>query len=53
MAVRFEGYWSGTFEEYKAGRVEFQQEMPDDAAEKWMKIVTKGYEPIEQIEKAG
>lgn len=43
MAVEFQGYWSwpGTFEDFRAGRVPLQKEMPDEAIRKWQRTLAE------------
>ncbi|SFM34941.1 hypothetical protein [Pelosinus propionicus] len=52
MAVEFQGYWSGTFEDYKAGKVTLQMDMPEESIKKFYRILAqiKGYKIVEEIE---
>ncbi len=52
MAVEFKGFWSGTFEDYCAGKVTLQMDMPDDLANKFLKINAeiRGYVLVEESE---
>ncbi|MBP2659557.1 MAG: hypothetical protein H6Q69_2589 [Firmicutes bacterium] len=52
MAVEFKGYWSGTFEDYQAGKVTLQMDMPEELAKKFHRILAgiKGYAMVEESE---
>jgi hypothetical protein len=52
MTIEFQGFWSGTFEDYQAGKVVLQMDMPDELAKKFLKINAKicGYELVEESE---
>jgi hypothetical protein len=52
MVVKFQGFWSGTFEDYRAGKVTLQMDMPDELAKKFLKINAEicGYVLVEESE---
>jgi len=52
MAVEFKGYWSGTFEDYQAGNVTLQLDMPEESAKKFHRILAqiKGYTTVKESE---
>lgn len=52
MAVEFQGFWSGTFEDYRTGKVALQMDMPDELAKTFLRINAEicGYILIEEPE---
>jgi hypothetical protein len=52
MAVEFKGFWSGTDEDYRAGKITLQMNMPDELAKKFNKILAEinGYVVVEESE---
>jgi hypothetical protein len=52
MAVEFKGFWSGTDEDYRAGKITLQMNMPDELAKKFNKILAgiNGYVVVEESE---
>lgn len=52
MAVEFKGFWSGTFEDFRDGKVTLQMEMPDEFAKKFIKTLAEinGYVVAEESE---
>ena len=52
MAVEFKGFWSGTDEDYRAGKITLQMNMPDELAKNFNKILAEinGYVVVEESE---
>lgn len=52
MTIEFQGFWSGTFEEYRTGSVILQMDMPEKLARKFLKINAEicGYILVEEAE---
>jgi len=52
MVVEFQGFWSGTFEDYHAEKVILQMDMPAKLAKNFLKINAEvcGYVLIEEPE---